>query len=134
MAVEQDKKEADARRAAKITEAAAVMEAAKLDYEHLTHKNEISVHGARIAFAEKEHQQTVKKHENNLQNLQSKKFWKKSSKQAHVKKKEAMVQAANERGIELSHKDAKKKKRVKKQLVVNEVEQAEREKEERLAK
>ena len=117
--IAQEEKEAgDTQRAAEIDEALKQKEAARVAHEHLTHRTELGVHEARIKHAEKMHEKATAKSEETVSKLLNKKTWKVKAKKEGVKKKDALRQEAEERGIQGAE-GTRRKKNLRKKIVAD---------------
>jgi hypothetical protein len=127
---EQEKSEADDVLAQKRAEVAERKEKIRIDYEHLTHKNVVAVHEARIAHAEKMHEEVVQNHEKTLKTVKTRRHWNIRATKSRKKTLHVMREEAEARGLDTGR--LKKKKHVKKALVAHEQEDGAKRKQEQL--
>lgn len=126
---EQEKSELDDVLAQKMADAADRKEQLRIDYEHLTHRNAVGVHEARIAHAEKIHREIEQQHDQDLKNLKQRKHWNLRAGKARKKPEHVMRDEAESRGIDTN---GMKKKHVKKALVTHQHEEGKARKQEQL--
>ena len=129
---EQEKKEADDSLSQKRADVAARKEKIRIDYEHLTHKNAVAVHEARIAHAEKMHEEVVQQHAKTLKTVKQKRHWNIRASKARAKPETVMREEARARGIDTSA--MKKKKHVKKAVIEHQRQEGETRTQEQLAR
>lgn len=97
---EEWKVEQDAKRAAELAELEPLLERAKVEYEHFTHKTAIGIHDGKIEHAEKVHAKHVAEHEKKLKRLNDKKkFKKKKDLRAEAEAIGANVKGLNKKKI-----------------------------------
>ena len=112
---EQEKRDADDVLSQKRADVATRKEKIRIDYEHLTHKNAVAVHEARIAHAEQVHKEVVQQHAKTLKSVKQKRHWNIRASKARVKPETVMREEAQARGIDTS--GMKKKKHVKQAVI-----------------
>jgi len=115
--LDEEKAEADGILGAKIAETVERKEAVRIDYEHLTHKQTVGVHEARIGHAEKMHEEVTKQHKQTLKNVKAKRHWTVRASKARKKPDQVMREEAARRGIDTS--GLKKAKHVKKAVIAH---------------